>query len=301
VHRYKLTVAYDGTAYCGWQKQEPPHDALVSPDDVIGRGEDGRFQLRTVQEVLERAVREVVREPITLLGASRTDSGVHARGQVAAFTCSDPSAEAEGLPHAPPVPRGVGWPLSRGTDKLVLALNSRLPNDVLVVAAEAVAPTFDPISDCTSKGYTYSLFISPTRPLFERDYVHHLWTPLDVSAMQQAAERFVGEHDFAAFATAGHGRLTTVRTVHNCAVELSGAPEGASPPAPLRIHVSGSGFLYNMVRIIAGTLVEVGRGKMTPDDVVAAMESKDRRRAGPTFPARGLCLEWVRYDRGSAP
>src|SRR5579862_6752734 len=187
--RYKLTIAYDGTDFCGWQKQEPPAGLVAAEkvtgaatsfaETVNGDGErgpseearvspDGRSRviLRTVQEVAERAVREVVREPIILMGASRTDAGVHACGQVAAFTCSDPpnppappptsgarsnepSAQAEDRPPPSPVlahGARTGWPLSRGTDKLILALNSRLPEDVLITAAEPVADSFNPIS-----------------------------------------------------------------------------------------------------------------------------------------------------------
>jgi len=324
VPRYKLTIAYDGTDFCGWQKQEPPAGSDVPAAKVLSpiAPDPARMTLRTAQEVVERAVREVVREPVNLLGASRTDAGVHARGQTAAFTCSgdmapiaaDPDTASTTEASEPgPQPSRSGWPLARGTAPLISALNSRLPGDILITAAEPVAPTFDPISDCTSKGYSYTLHISLHRALFDRRYVQHLWTPLDVDRMNQAAARFVGEHDFAAFAAASHGRLTTVRTVFGCrVVEEAGVADrpvvaddlGAAaarggrdfPPRRLRIDVSGSGFLYNMVRIIAGTLVEVGRGRMTPEDIGAAIESKDRRRAGPTMPAQGLCLEWVKYD-----
>lgn len=289
--RYRLIIAYDGTDFCGWQKQEPPAGTEVRADKVLegqGSGDGGqgtgeaRIVLRTVQEVVERAVRSVVREPVVLLGASRTDSGVHARGQVAAFTCGGDEGAPPGL--------DTGWPLSRGTDPLRRAINARLPEDVLVLGADAVRGTFDPISDCVAKGYSYTLHLSDDRPVFERRFVHHVrGGGLDVAAMRSAAGRIVGEHDFAAFAKAGHGRESTVRTVFECRVEEAG-------PERVAIHVSGNGFLYNMVRIIAGTLVEVGRGRLTADDVGAAIESQDRRRAGPTLPPHGLCLEWVRYE-----
>ncbi len=350
--RYKLTIAYDGTDFCGWQKQEPPADMEVEPGKVLGAaervqsskfkvqsadaaageepvieptretGSRERIVLRTVQEVVERAVREVVNEPVEVRGASRTDAGVHARGQVAAFTCSGRDEETERrrdevspltpLPLHPFTPSRSGWPLSRGTDRLMQAINARLPEDVLVVGAEVVHDSFDPISDCVAKGYPYTLHVSRDRPLFDRRFVHHVWVPLDVDAMRRAAERIVGEHDFAAFAKAGHGRETTVRTVFGCGVVESGtsAHQHSDTGAQghrgtgdwsrrLRIEVSGNGFLYNMVRIIAGTLVEVGRGRLTPDDVSATIESQDRRRAGPTLPPHGLCLEWVRYPRSS--
>ncbi|MFM9995491.1 MAG: tRNA pseudouridine synthase A [Phycisphaerales bacterium] len=343
--RYKLTIAYDGTGFSGWQKQEPPVSQAeidaragttwsmfspyavkhgVVPSGLLAneyRDADGtvRSPLRTVQGVVERAVRSLVGEPVIVMGASRTDSGVHARGQVAAFTCggsdeeADPTggAPAESLTSSPPhflspnpPQREHGWPVSRGTNRLAAAINARLPEDVVVLAAEGVDPAFDPISDCEAKGYSYTLHIGPERPLFDRQFVHHVRTPLDVDAIRRAAERIVGEHDFAAFAKAGHGRESTVRTVFECRVAEAGTeghrdegtkegPERTS--GRLRIEVSGNGFLYNMVRIIAGTLVDAGRGKLTPDDVAAAIETGDRRRAGPTLPPHGLCLEWIRY------
>lgn len=332
--RYKLTIAYDGTDFCGWQKQEPfapPHpgegDAAHAPDQSgqkwsaaaplpTREGEDrARVALRTVQHVVEQAVRAVVRENIILLGASRTDSGVHARGQVAAFTCGpyeavpqspDPQAAAvtdnteSDQPARMHVERSAGWPESRGLDRLVRAINGRLPPDVQVLACELAQPNFNPIGGATSKAYSYLLHISPPppgglalRPLWDRRYVQHVWDDLNVEAMNAAAQHFVGEHDFAAFAAAGHGRLTTVRTVHACTVtELPRVAEGRR----VRIDISGNGFLWNMVRIITGTLVHVGKGRILPDAIPAIIASRDRTQAGPTFPPTGLCLEWIRYD-----
>lgn len=318
--RYKLTIEYDGTDFCGWQKQEPfapsgnelggVHEGTevhaAAEELGIREGESrSRVALRTVQHVVERAVREVVREPVILMGASRTDSGVHARGQVAAFTCSgDASVEGADVPSEL---RGVGWPISRGADRLLRAINGRLPEDVQVVAAEVTTPDFNPIGDAKSKAYSYTLCVSPPppaglslRPMWNRKFVQQIWGTLDLAAMNDAAKRIVGEHDFAAFAAAGHGRQTTVRTVFSCEVtdvSESRAHARASDDARiLRIDISGSGFLYNMVRIIAGTLVEVGRGRMSAADVAAAIESKDRRNAGPTLPGTGLCLEWIKYE-----
>lgn len=303
--RYKLTVAYEGTDFCGWQKQEPlapwaiahgagPEGAThaAPPGDTreVGLGRKmieeladrpGRVALRTVQHVLERAVSNVVREPIELAGSSRTDSGVHARGQVAAFTCH---GDEDDIEHKP----GTGWPVSRGVERLVIAINGRLPEDCLVTAAEVVPAEFNPIADTISKGYSYTFHSSKVRPLFDRRRVHHMWESLDVAAMREAASRFVGEHDFAAFAAAGHGRVSTVRTIHACEIST---PE----PQRIRLDVSGSGFLWNMVRIIAGTLAEVGRGRMPPEAVSAALASGDRRSAGPTLPPTGLCLEWIKF------
>lgn len=304
--RYALTIAYDGTDFCGWQKQEPllpvagddrpadqvpamprEHKLAAAEPLAVREGETrARVALRTVQHVVEQAVIGVVREPVVLMGASRTDAGVHARGQVGAFTCG-----GEG--------DATGWPTSRGTDRLLRAINGRLPEDVLVTGCAEAASDFDPIRGATSKAYSYTLHVSPPpprgeglRPLWDRRYVHHVWEPLDAGAMEGAARAVVGEHDFAAFAAAGHGRLSTVRTVFACTVTRLADVAGAQR---LRIDITGTGFLWNMVRIIAGTLVDVGRGRIEPDAIAGIIASGDRRLAGPTLPPTGLCLEWIRY------
>ena len=293
--RYKLTIAYDGTDFCGWQKQEPLAPPADSPLPAIPAAmiagtlhdaEEGadRLQLRTVQHVVERAVVQIVRERVVLHGASRTDSGVHALGQVAAFTCS-------GDDHEPDAPRGCGWPLSRGTERLRRALNGRLPEDVVVTSVEAVHAEFNPIRDATSKAYSYTLHVGRERPLWDRRFVHQVHDELDLEAMRRAASLLTGTHDFAAFAAAGHGRQSTVRTIFSCDV---------TPVSPdrLRIDVSGNGFLWNMVRILAGTLVEIGRGRRTPESVPEIIASGRRERAGPTLPPTGLRLEWIRHGEG---
>jgi tRNA pseudouridine38-40 synthase len=253
--RYKLTVAYDGTNFHGWQKQHPP-DAPP---------------LRTVQGVLEEAVREVVREEVNILGASRTDAGVHARGQVAAFTTSN---------HIP-------------VKRLPLAINSRLPDDIQVKRARIVADEFDPIQQCTAKGYRYriahSCALDTFPPLFDRHVTS--WTPyqLNVSAMAEAARYLIGEHDFASFTRLHHNRESTVRTVLDCTVT-------ASSRYRLRLDIAGTGFLHNMIRIIAGTLIDIGRGKWQPDEMLRILAARDRAAAGPTFTPEGLCLMWIRYE-----
>lgn len=303
VPRYRLTVAYEGTAFHGWQKQEPPDPAVTPGAAPVPAGSEvreGRAVLRTVQEIVERAVREVVREPVRLVGASRTDAGVHARGQVAAFTCSGDEGgggDAEIDDDAAKSRAHSGWPAARGLDRLRLAVNARLPEDVLVTGVEVVPEAFDPIADARAKAYSYTILCSPHRPLWERRWVFHSWRDLDAAAMDRAARLLTGEHDFAAFAAAGHGRQTTVRTVFDCRVRVVDRQRDEPARGTLiRIDVSGSGFLYNMVRIIAGTLHEVGRAKLDAASVPEILASRDRRRAGPTLPPEGLCLEWVRYE-----
>lgn len=256
--RYKLTIAYDGTLFHGWQRQAQP---------------DGG-ELRTVQGVVRDAMVRALGQPVLLQGASRTDAGVHAEGQVAHF-----DAESR-------------IPIERLAD----AVNARLPRDVEVREACETHATFHAIGDAVSKQYRYRLWTGRRRPLGERHNVYHCWTPLNLDAMQRAAAIIVGEHDFAAFAAAGHGRLSTVRTVHACAVE----PHTDAHNPQLHIVVSGNGFLYNMVRIIAGTLVEVGRGRFEPSHIQTLFGTPDRSRAGPTLPPQGLCLEWIRYNMPAA-
>jgi len=303
VPRYRLTIAYDGTDYCGWQKQEPPDPAAPPPsaEQLAQDAPRPRIILPTVQHVVEQAVRHAVREPVILMGASRTDAGVHAAGQVAAFTTSNDRAR--------------GWPVERGGEPLRRAINSRLPEDVVVTDARIAPDHFDPIRDAERKAYSYRLHVGRDRAMWDRRYVHHVWSELDVDAMNAAGAAIVGEHDFAAFAAAGHGRLTTVRTVFECRVvqedgdviagashSMPGSLDALMPSSRLRIDVVGSGFLWNMVRIIAGTLVEAGMGKNNPERVRHAIATGDRRLAGPTLPARGLRLEWIRYrgEDGSA-
>ncbi|HVZ94622.1 MAG TPA: tRNA pseudouridine(38-40) synthase TruA [Phycisphaerales bacterium] len=294
--RYRLTIAYDGTDFHGWQKQEPPAEGplgahiLERPTGEPGVGaeraaptggapERARVVMRTVQEVVERAAREVMNYPVTIIGASRTDAGVHAEFQTAAFTVPDAEGEAH---RGPPI------------DRMAAAINSRLPDDVLVLAAARVVDDFDPTMDCVAKGYCYSVHVSRERPLWDRKYVYHCRQALDAAKMNEAARVLVGTHDFAAFTAAGHGRGSTERTVIACSVERV-------PEERVEIRVAGDGFLWNMVRIIAGTLIEVGRGHRTAEDVREAIASKDRTKAGTTMPPEGLCLKWAYYVGDPVP
>ena len=286
--RYKITVAYDGTNFHGWQKQQKHVDEIVGEaesstiEQVAAAGgfeirskdeEDWTYytrrDIRTVQGVVEEAVRQVVREPVNVLGASRTDAGVHARGQVAAFTTQT----------------------SIPVERLARAITSRLPDDVQVSDAEIVPEDFDPIQGAIAKGYRYRLAHSCARhrkPLFDRNFITHTAYRLDAVRMNEAARLLMGEHDFSSFTRINHGRDTTVRTIFNCSVT-------ATYRTRCRIDVAGNGFLYNMVRIIAGTLVEVGRGAMEADDIPKIIAARERNAAGPTLPPNGLCLMWIRY------
>jgi len=252
--RIKLTVAYDGTHFLGWQKQHPPEAA----------------PLRTAQGVLEQAVRAVVREEVSVHGASRTDSGVHAVGQVAAF---DTMCEIE-------------------VDRFPPAVSSRLPDDIRVMAAEVVPATFNIIGDVIEKEYRYRVAFARReaheRPLFDR---HHVaWVPwdLDRAAMSAAAAALVGRHDFASFTRLNHGRESTVREITACEV-------ACVDDRVAEIAVRGEGFLWNMVRIIAGTLVEVGAGRRAADSMAEAIAAKERSAAGVTMPPEGLTLQWINY------
>lgn len=248
--RYRLTLAYDGAQFHGWQRQTTPQGQV----------------LRTVQGVVEQALQRLCGQPIHVIGASRTDAGVHARGQVAHFdaVCRVP---VENLAHA---------------------LTGRVPRDVDILDARIAPPDFHAIRDAKRKEYRYTIHNTRRRPLWLRTRALHFWEPLDERRMNDAAARLVGEHDFAGFASAGHGRESTVRTIHACSVERI--------DQTVTIIVQGNGFLYNMVRILGGTLVEIGRGHCNPERIDQALASGNRADAGPTLPAEGLCLEWIQYD-----
>jgi len=248
--RYKLLIAYDGSGLHCWHKQEPP-DAPA---------------LRTVQGVMHDALLRLFKQPINLVGASRTDAGVHAKGQVAHFDA------------ASRVP----------AERMAMAINSRLPEDIEVREAVEVSESFDAIRCAVTKQYAYTIHNVERRPLGLRHMVHHCRHPLDADAMHAAAERLIGEHDFEGFSAAGHGRESTVRTIHRCEVKRHGER--------VIMTIEGNGFLWNMVRIIAGTLVEVGRGRFEAKHIDEILCSADRQLAGPTLPPQGLCLEWIRHE-----
>ena len=242
--RVKLTVAYDGTNYCGWQ---------VQPNGI------------TVQEVLNQCLSEFTGENIETIGASRTDAGVHALGNVAVF---DTEMRMPG-------------------DKFSFALNQRLPEDIRIQKSEEVDADFHPRYVKSQKTYEYRILNCRFPIPIERFYSHFTYIPLDVDKMKEAASYLIGEHDFKSFCGTGAQVKTTVRTVKEIQIEKSGDR--------ITIRITGEGFLYNMVRIIAGTLMDIGGGLYPPEKMKEILEAKDRKKAGPTAPARGLTLMKIQY------
>lgn len=246
MRRIKLVVAYDGTRYHGWQLQ---------PREI------------TIEGVLNQAISELTGEDIQVIGASRTDAGVHALGNVAVF---DTASRIPG-------------------EKFAYALNQRLPEDVVIQGSIEVAADFHPRHQNCRKTYEYTILNRPF-PLPEyRNTALFCYGRIDVTKMQEAAQAFVGEHDFAAFCSAGAQVQTTVRRIY--ALDVFSLDQER-----IVIRVQGNGFLYNMVRIIAGTLLEVGKGQTEISEISDIIASCDRGQAGPTAPARGLKLVEICYE-----
>ena len=247
MRRIRLTVEYDGGDFQGWQVQE--------------RG-------RSVQGELEDAIEKVTQTRARVIGAGRTDAGVHARGQVAHF---DSETRLRPL-------------------ELLRALNAVLPEDVAVAAAADAPPDFHARFSALEKRYVYRIWGRSVRSPLARRQTWHVRGALDLAAMERAAQVLRGEHDFAAFRGAPGGPPPGESTVR----ELAGLDLVRQGPE-LSIRAQGRSFLRYMVRNLVGTLVEVGQGRRSPEDVGAVLASRDRSRAGPTAPAHGLCLVGIRY------
>jgi len=220
----------------------------------------------TVQERIENAAVHVVRHPLAVHGAGRTAAGVHAAGQVANFYTSNMSVPLDGMRRA---------------------INSRLPADIAVRSAREVPEDFHASRSAVGKTYRYRIYTAPLRPVQLARQVLHFWRPLDVQRMKDAARRLVGRHDFVGFATSADQRDDTVRTIFRCEV--------ARMDAEIHVTVRGDGFLYNMVRNIVGTLMEIGRGRWEPRQVDTVLTTGDRRSAGPCVLPDGLSLVCVHY------
>lgn len=245
LRRIMLVISYDGTNYCGWQ---------VQPNGI------------SIQSVVQTAVEELVGEKIMLTGASRTDAGVHALGQVAVFDTYS----------------------SIPSDRFALALNQKLPEDIVIQSSREVPLHFHPRYAKTSKTYEYKI-VNRRIPLpCQRLYTYFVPRPLDLEAMRKAAKFLCGTHDFKNFASTKTTVKDTVRTIYS--LEL------VQEDNLITLRITGNGFLYNMVRIIAGALLFVGYGQASPDDICEALESKVRIVPGPTAPAKGLTLVNIQYE-----
>ena len=240
----KLTIEYDGTSYGGWQKQK---------------------NNRTIQQCIEEVIKLLTGEEVELIGSSRTDAGVHAKGMVANFITNSK------------IP----------ADKFREAINTKLPDDIGIIKSEEVDKNFHSRYDSKGKTYCYTLVNRYEKVCLGRSYVYQVRDELNYNLMKDAAKYFLGKHDFKAFKTNGSSVKTSVRTISGLELELKGDV--------LKIFISADGFLYNMVRIIVGTLIEVGKGKIKPEDIESIIRNGDRSKAGPCVPPNGLVLEKVFY------
>ncbi len=246
---------------------------VLAYDGTRFHGWQHQPNLRTVQGCLDDALRRILRHRVTTRGAGRTDAGVHAAGQVANF-----------LTNVTAPIRGV-----------VRALGARLPHDITLIHAAEVPLTFHATHSAVAKLYRYRIYNHPDRPRDPRQVrsLYHVWHPLDIHAMQTAADCWVGPHDFTSFASKGNHRVSNVRTIRTLEIHRVGRE--------VRIDVIGTGFLYNQVRNIVGTLVEIGRGHWPVERAAAILEARERQAAGPTAPANGLCMQWVQYNMTNLP
>lgn len=259
--KFALTLAYDGKAYAGWQWQE---------------------NAPSIQQTLTLALEKICKEKIVLHGSSRTDAGVHARGHVSHFqtSCQIPA------------------------DKLPLALNALLPEDIACLHAKEVEDDFHARFDAKAKQYSYYMYLGRQKSPFFSPYAAVLpfayKEQLQWEKMKEACEVLKGTHDFLCFQASGAQTKTSIRTLYALEIEEVASPfDEASTSLQkdfLRIRVCGDGFLYNMVRILAGTLLYVGLGKMSVEDVKALLEHKNRKKAGKTMPPQGLFLDKVFYE-----
>lgn len=240
----KLTIEFDGTNYAGWQRQK---------------------NINTVQETMEKAISDLTGENTELIGSSRTDAGVHARGFVANFK-TDSSIPAI---------------------KFREALNCRLPDDIIILSSEEMPLDFHARYSSKGKKYSYTILNRWQPAAINRNYIYHIKSNLDVASMMEASKYFIGTHDFSAFRSTGSSVKTTERTIYESEVIMQGDK--------IIYIVHGNGFLYNMVRTMVGTLLNVGLKKNSPEDIKYILLSKDRSKAGQCVPGCGLCLEEVYY------
>lgn len=258
--RIRLIVAYDGTGYCGWQ---------VQPNGI------------TVEEVINRALSRLLDEPIRIIGASRTDSGVHALGNVAVFDTET---------RIPP-------------ERISYALNQHLPDDIVIVRSEEVPGDWHPRYCSCVKTYEYHILNAGVPDPTRRLNTVFISYPLNLEDMRRGARVLIGTHDFASFCSIRTGVEDTVRTIYGLEIleqRLPGGWDGRNG-REITIRIRGNGFLYNMIRIIAGTLLRVGRGFYTPEQVGQILQAKNRQAAGVTAPPQGLVLVGIEYGESTCP
>jgi tRNA pseudouridine38-40 synthase len=243
----------------------PTYRAVVEYDGTDFCGLQFQPELRTVAGEIERALGTLFAEPVKISAAGRTDAGVHACGQVISFRSTRLFPDG----------------------RLALALNATLPSDISVRCAGVAPDGFSARFDAEARVYAYRIVNRPMPAALERRFAHHVHRPFDLELARRAALDLLGEHDFAAFCGVAPEHGGTVRTVHGIELERAGEL--------IRLKIAGRGFLHRMVRISVGTLIEIATGRRPPDDIPAILASKDRRRAGYTAPAAGLCLVGVRY------
>jgi tRNA pseudouridine38-40 synthase len=253
--RVGLRLAYDGAAYSGWQAQP---------------------ERRTVQGMLAAAIATIDPTADGLRGSSRTDAGVHAVDQVAAFSC-----------------RRLLEP-----EVWQRAINANLPKDIAVLKAWRATPEFNPVTAAVRKRYRYRLYDNPVRPVFDRSRVWSQPCRLNLEEMRSAAGALLGEHDFTSFETVSSQRRSKVRTITDLTIQRADALD--HPEAEVHVEVEGNGFLYNMVRIIVGSLVMVGAARRPPSWLGGALAARHRPAAGPTAPAHGLMLLSIQLDDSAA-
>lgn len=242
----RLIIEYDGTNYFGWQKQKKGI---------------------TIQDTIEKAIKKVTGEDVELIGSSRTDSGVHARGMVANFKTDSKIPE----------------------EKFREAINSKLPDDIGIIKSEEVNEGFHSRYASLGKTYSYTIINRYEKVALDRNYALQVKDILNIEDMEEACKYFIGKHDFKAFRTTGSSVKTSVRTIKELYVKKD--------KDIIKIYITADGFLYNMVRIIVGTLIEVGKGKIKSESIRDIINSGERTKAGPCVPARGLVLEKVYYEK----
>ncbi len=239
-----LKISYDGTSYCGWQRQ---NNAI------------------SVQQKIEDAIFKLTGNAISIFGASRTDAGVHAYAQMATFL------DSSNIP----------------ADKFSFALNANLPADIRIIESKEVQPTFNPRYDAIKKTYQYHIHNSLHASAILRNHSYHVYGNVNFGAMQEACSLFIGTHDFSSFEASGGITKSKIRTIFDSKLLQNGEK--------IIFEITGNGFLYNMVRIMAGTLIDIGKNKISKENILLSYESKNRNLLGHTAPAQGLFLYNINY------